>query len=291
MNENVIETIAAQILKRIGTGRTDKSHPILIEASARHVHLTTDAIETLFGAGAALGKKRDLSQPGEFLAEQRVKIVTPAGELPNVAVLGPLRKNIQVELSATDCRTLRLNPPVNVSGDLRGAADCFIIGDRGVVDAKGSVIIARAHVHLRPEEAEAFGLAGVAAARVEVKSGRPLVFDNIIVRVSENYAPAVHIDFDEANACMLDANSKAFLLAGRASADASSVTAPSAPERRETSPRVYGERLITEASAREIIASLEGDTVFVGRGTIVTPSASDIFSSARKTVRRDRQGE
>ena len=287
MNESVIETIAAQILKRIGTGRAAESRSILIEASARHVHLTSDAVETLFGAGAVLGKKRDLSQPGEFLAEQRVRIVTPAGELHNVAVLGPLRKNVQVALSATDCRTLGLNPPINVSGDLRGAVDCFIIGNSGGVDAKGSGIIARAHVHLRPKDVEAFGLVGASMVRVEVKSRRSLVFDGIVVRVSENYVPAVHIDFDEANACMLDAGSKAFLLAECEGSNASSATIPDTAERRETLPRIYGEKLITEASAREIIASFKGDTIFVGRGTIVTPSAGDIFSAARKTIRRN----
>ena len=121
---------------------------ILIEASGCHVHLTQAAIETLFGEGAVLKKRRDLSQPGEYLSEQRVKLVTKDGCVENVAVLGPPRAAVQVELSKTDCRKLGLTAPVNLSGNLDGASDVMIIGSHGEMKANGSVIVARNHIHM-----------------------------------------------------------------------------------------------------------------------------------------------
>ena len=116
---------------------------ILIEASGCHVHLTREAVETLFGKGAVLKKRRDLSQPGEYLSEQRVELVTRDGCIENVAVLGPTRSAVQVELSKTDCRKLGINAPVNLSGNLDGASDVMIIGTCGEIKASGSVIVAR----------------------------------------------------------------------------------------------------------------------------------------------------
>ena len=130
---------------------------ILIEASGCHVHLTQAAIETLFGEGAVLKKRRDLSQPGEYLSEQRVKLVTKDGCVENVAVLGPPREAVQVELSRTDCRKLGLTAPVNLSGNLDGASDVMIIGSHGEMKANGSVIVARNHIHMRPQEATVSG--------------------------------------------------------------------------------------------------------------------------------------
>lgn len=175
----------------------------LIEASARHVHLTTQAVEALFGPGARLTKKRDLSQPGEFLSDQRVKLVTPKGEIANVAVLGPERGAVQVELSLTDARGLGVAAPVNLSGDLTGAGDVYLVGDHGMIAAPGSVIAAKAHIHMTPADAARLGVKDGDLVRVRARTSRPVTFDQVVVRVKGSFALAMHIDFDEANGCGL----------------------------------------------------------------------------------------
>ncbi len=174
---------------------------ILLEVSARHVHLTQAAVETLFGKGAGMQPKRPLSQPGQYLCEQRVKLVTQKGSFDNVAVLGPERGEVQCELSLSDCRALGISAPVNLSGDLTGAGDVVIVGPAGVLDAKGCVIAAKAHIHLPPYEAAARGLENDRHVGVRIKSVRPIVLEDVVIRVGDNFAPAMHIDFDEANAC------------------------------------------------------------------------------------------
>lgn len=215
MNEKEIREIVAQVLANCSGGRDCVPAPagaIPVEASARHIHLTAEATEKLFGEGAQLVSKRALSQPGEFLSEQRVRIVTCKGEIANVAVLGPCRSTVQVELSLTDCRTLGIDAPINLSGDLEGAADVLLIGDKGIYEAKGSAIAARAHVHLNPDSAKAYGVTDGQQVNVRVEGRRTVTFEGIPVRVKSTFSPALHIDFDEANACALDKNSKAFIV-------------------------------------------------------------------------------
>ena len=190
MNENEIRSIVEKVLSQVG----ESKKPVPIEASARHVHLSKEAVELLFGKGATLTKKRDLSQPGEFLSEQRLKLVTAKGELVNVAVLGPERKAVQVELSMTDCRSLGIKAPINLSGDLSPTA---------CLNAKGSVIVAQNHIHMTPADAAYYGVSDGQSVKVSANTSRPVTFDNVIIRVSEKFALAMHIDFDEANACCL----------------------------------------------------------------------------------------
>lgn len=203
MNENEIRAIVRRVLADVS--REKKEIPI--ESSARHVHLTKEAVEALFGKGAVLTKKRDLSQPGEFLSEQRVKLVTSKGEIANVAVLGPERKAVQVELSMTDCRSLGIKAPVNLSGDLTGAGDVYLFSENAVFDAKQSVIVAQNHVHMTPDDAEYYGVKDSQSVKVSVNTMRPVTFDNVIIRVSPKFSLAMHIDFDEANACCLGKDS------------------------------------------------------------------------------------
>jgi len=211
MTENEIREAVRKVLSQEGLlGSVPVSIPI--EASARHVHLTVEAVEALFGKGVRLTKKRDLSQPGEFLSEQRVKLVTTKGELVNVAVLGPERKAVQVELSLTDCRALGINAPVNLSGNLSGAGDVYIVSENCLMEAKGCVIVAQNHIHMTPADADFFGVADGQSVRVAVESSRPLTFENVIIRVNPNFNLAMHIDFDEANACGLDKDIRGKLL-------------------------------------------------------------------------------
>jgi len=193
--ENAVQRLAPQLSET-----TCKQIPL--EVSARHVHLTREAVAALFGAGAILNKVRDLSQPGEYLSDKRVKLVTQKGQIDNVAVLGPERAHVQTELSATDCRGLGLTAPVNLSGDLTGAADVLMLAEGGILDAKGSVIIAKAHIHMTPADAACYGVHNGQSVKVEIKSSRPVVLGDVAVRVSDKFALALHIDFDEANACL-----------------------------------------------------------------------------------------
>lgn len=173
---------------------------IPVEVSARHVHLTHEAVETLFGKGYQLTHRKDLSQPGEFLSNERVKIVTLKGEIGNVAVLGPERKAVQAELSLTDARTLGVKAPVNLSGDLTCAADLMLVGPCGVYCADASGIVAKAHIHMTPKDARDFNVKDGDRVSVKLHSSRPITIDDCIIRVRDNFALAMHIDFDEANA-------------------------------------------------------------------------------------------
>jgi len=185
--------------------------PVPVEVSARHVHLTQEAVECLFGKGHKLTKKRDLSQPGEFLAEERVKIVTNKGEFANVAVLGPARPAVQVELSMTDCKTLGIKAPVNLSGDLNGAADVVLFSAGGVYKADHSAIVAKAHIHMTPKDAKNYGVHDGQKVRVHLDSPRPITIDDVIIRVKDSFALAMHIDFDEANAAAVSGNVTGYL--------------------------------------------------------------------------------
>lgn len=174
---------------------------VLVETSARHVHVTDEALGILFGKGAALTSKKELSQPGQFACAERVSIIGPKRELKNVSILGPTRSATQVELSMTDARGIGLAPPVRESGDLKGSAGCKIVGPCGEVDISEGVVVAKRHIHATPEDARRMGLSDKQVVRVEVSSdGRGLVFDDVVVRVREDFAWAMHIDTDEANA-------------------------------------------------------------------------------------------
>lgn len=221
MNESEVKKVVEQVLARCAAAEAAPRSPgafapgscadgtVPLEISARHVHLTREAVARLFGPGVSLTSKRPLSQPGEFLSEQRVKLVTAKGSIENVAVLGPERAAVQCELSLTDCRTLGIAAPVNLSGNLAGAGDVVIIGPAGLLEAGGCVIAARAHIHLTPDTAKALGVSDGQHVRVAVETGRPVTFDDVVIRVRESFSPAMHIDFDEANACACGPDTRA----------------------------------------------------------------------------------
>ena len=178
---------------------------ILVETSARHVHLTQEQIETLFGAGHQLTKKKDLSQPGQFACEERVTVVGPKSALERVSILGPARSAAQVELSLTDARTIGVTAPVRESGDIAGSAPCKIVGPCGEIDIAEGVIAAKRHIHLTPEDAESLGVKDKDIVSVKIPSAsRSLIFGDVVVRVSPKFAAAMHIDTDESNALCPD---------------------------------------------------------------------------------------
>lgn len=172
-----------------------------VEASGRHVHLSQEDVETLFGKGHQLTPKRSLSQPGQFLSEERVALIGPKDTIRNVAVLGPARSHTQVEVSATDARTLGLNPPVALSGHLENAAGMLIASKDAYLFSDKSLIIAQNHLHLSEGEAAELGLKDGDHVDIRMQTARPLTFENVIVRAGSAHKKAMHIDFDEANAC------------------------------------------------------------------------------------------
>lgn len=174
-----------------------------VEVSARHVHLTQEDVELLFGKGAVLHPKRPLSQPGQFLSEERVTLIGPKGKKERVAVLGPVRKATQVELSISDCVALGIKAPVRESGDLRDAGPVVIEGPKGALDASSAVIVARAHVHIPPQVAAKLDLQDKERVSVQIMTERPVTFDNVVIRVSDQFRYKMHIDFDEANAAQV----------------------------------------------------------------------------------------
>ncbi len=175
--------------------------PVLIETSARHVHVTRETLDILFGEGYELTPKKNLSQPGQFACEERIQVVGPKSSFPAVSILGPIRKADQVELSLTDARSIGVTAPVRESGDVEGSGGCKLVGPKGEVEIAQGVIAAKRHIHATPEDAAKYGLEDKQIVKVKVEgNGRSLIFDDVVVRVSPNFSLAMHIDTDEANA-------------------------------------------------------------------------------------------
>ncbi len=170
-----------------------------LEASGRHVHVTKEQANILFGH--PLTPKRPLSQPGQYLANERVTVIGPKGQFENVAVLGPERKEAQVEISLTDGRVLGIDPPVRLSGDVSGTPGATLAGPKGSVTLGQGVLAAQRHIHLTPEDARNFGVKDKQTVKLRTFTARPVIFEDVAVRVSPDFASYVHLDYDEANAC------------------------------------------------------------------------------------------
>ena len=191
MEATDIQAIANAVIGRIF---------VEMEASGRHVHLTKAQASALFGHG--LTPERPLSQPGQFVARERVTVIGPKGEFRNVAVLGPERKEAQVEISLTDCRVLGIsNVPVRLSGDVNGSPGVILEGPQSRITLAQGVIVAQRHIHLTPAEGERFGVQDKQIVRLQTYTDRPVLFEEVIVRISDQFSPRVHLDYDEANAC------------------------------------------------------------------------------------------
>lgn len=278
MDRKEVQEIILRVLSETNTGGgAELPLEFPVEVSAKHVHLTEEAVEKLFGKGATLTPKRALSQPGQFLSEERVVLATAKGTIENVAVLGPVRPAIQTELSMTDCKTLGIKAPLRMSGDLSGAADVNIIGPCGVVEAKGSAIVAKAHIHLTHSEAEQIGIQNGQTVRVTLGGERSVTLNEVVCRVDspEKAALAMHVDFDEANACMLPKNATAKMVkvCGKSVCSASKAPAPSGG--------VFSldEKVITEEIAKNKIVG-RTKKLTLKKGMILTPSAKDVLHHA-----------
>lgn len=187
---NSIDSLSGAIMERLF---------VELEASARHVHLTEADALALFGH--RLTRKRDLSQPGQYLCEERVTVVGPKGSINRVAVLGPERPESQVEISLTDARVLGVEAPVRLSGDIRDTPGIRLWSERGEVTLPRGLIAAQRHIHMTPRAAQLQGVRDGELVRLQCLTARPLIFEDVAVRVSGRFATYAHLDFDEANAC------------------------------------------------------------------------------------------
>ena len=198
-----LERLAEQIVRRL---------TVEVEASGRHVHLSRAHVEALFGPNYQLNRLRDLSQPGQFVCNQRVTLVGPKGQLGNVVVLGPERPESQVEISLTDGVALGITPPVRLSGDIAGTPGVTLRhGDR-VLRLERGLVAAKRHIHMTPEDARRWGLSDKQDIRLRTLTSRPVTFEAVEVRVSPKFSTAVHLDYDEANACGFQKGDRGMIL-------------------------------------------------------------------------------
>ena len=178
------------------------ANQFIVETSARHAHVTQETLELLFGEGYQLTVKKELSQPGQFASNERITVVGPKKELANVSILGPCRKLNQVELSATDARSIGIDAPIRESGDVAGSGACKLIGPKGEVELKEGVIVAKRHIHMTEKDAADFGVTNgeIVNVLIENGNGRKTIYGDTVIRVSNSYALAMHVDTDESNA-------------------------------------------------------------------------------------------
>lgn len=285
MKEQQLQEIIANIVKQVL--EEGKMVKVPVEVSARHVHLTKEDTEALFGKGHVLTPRRELSQPGQFLAEERVTIVTARGEFRNVAVLGPARNRTQVEISYTDARALGVEPCIRQSGDTKGCPDICLLAGQNVVVAKEAVIVAQNHIHMTPENARDFGVHDGQMVRVEMDTVRPLTFDQVVVRVRDDFALAMHIDFDEANACGFQTGDCGQVyLNGKVQQTCSGTRTCNQRTGKAAALQSCITGLVTESRARELAQEC-GGVLHVDQKTVLTPSAWDVIRGKKiEVVRR-----
>lgn len=192
MEKQELQAVMGAVMKRLF---------VPIEASGRHAHITKEQAKRLFGH--ELTEKRPLSQPGQFLANERVTVIGPKGEFRNVAVLGPERKEAQVEISLTDGKTLGITPPVRLSGSVEDSPGAILEGPLGRVELSQGVIAAQRHIHMTPEDGVRFGVRDKQVVKLQTYTDRPLIFEDVVIRVHKDFSTNVHLDYDEANACGL----------------------------------------------------------------------------------------
>ncbi len=210
MDQTIVEGIIKKVMDQMGDAKTDGAarcgDAIPVELSGRHVHLCEEDIQELFGA--PLTHVKELSQPGQYLCKERVRLIGPSGVIDNVAVLGPARPKSQVELSLTDARILGIKAPVRQSGDVAGTPGIVLTSGTGLAGLAEGVIVAARHIHMSPADAVKYGVSDNQKVDVHMDGSRPAVFKDVIVRVHKNFSLAMHIDFDEANSCGLGKNAR-----------------------------------------------------------------------------------
>lgn len=287
INEEVIKSI----VKEVVAGYQDAKPPqnsqnnveILVEASGRHVHLSEQDIERLFGKGYKLTPKKNLSQIGQFASEERVTLIGPKNIYRNVAVLGPARKETQVELSLSDARFLGIDAPLRMSGDLDGAADIIIATEKESISAKKCAIVAKNHIHMTPAQANQWGFSDGQEVSVSMRTIRPLTFDGVVIRVSNEAGLAMHIDFDEANACMFKNGDTGVINASNAST--CRVETLNKQERpKAEAATALRKHFITEEDIRKVLKNTNATKISVPKNAILSAPAKDYVNKEKITL-------
>ncbi|EIT86761.1 propanediol utilization phosphotransacylase [Fictibacillus macauensis ZFHKF-1] len=212
MNEQMVRSIVEQVVHKLQEQTEQNSVPIAV--SARHVHLSQEHVTILFGPQYELTHRADLSQPGQFAAEETVTIAGKKGSIERVRVLGPVRNATQVEISLTDALKIGIKPPLRQSGDIKGSASCVLIGPRGSIVLEEGVIVAQRHIHMSVEDGQRFNVADGEKVTVVISSERPVAFHDVLIRISDRYTCEMHIDTDEANAAAVSGVVTGTLLKG-----------------------------------------------------------------------------
>ncbi|KAA8748598.1 phosphate propanoyltransferase [Priestia megaterium] len=210
MNKQAIQSIVAEVVQQLSQ-TTKQSNTVPMAVSARHCHLSIEDVETLFGEEYQLTKKSDLSQPGQFAANETVTIVGPKGSIEKVRVLGPARSITQVEVSKTDAIKLGAAPPLRESGDIKNSEAITLVGPKGSIYKKEGLIVARAHIHMTPDDAEAYGVKNGHCVRITSQGERPTTLERVLIRVSPKFKLEMHIDTDEANAGLISTGATGIL--------------------------------------------------------------------------------
>ena len=207
--DRLVEKVKGDFLK---VNSDSDGATFLLEVSARHLHISKEHLDMLFGKGYELTPMKELSQPGQFAAKEMVRIIGPMGEYDNVRILGPERAETQVELSMTDCFNLGIEPIIKMSGEIDNTPGCILWGPNGHVELKKGVIVAKRHFHCTPSTAKVMGVSSNDSIGVEIKGERGGILKNIIVRVSDKYADAIHIDTDEGNGLGIKTGDRAYIV-------------------------------------------------------------------------------
>lgn len=268
--------------------------------SARHVHLSQTDLQVLFGSGHALQPKKELSQPGQFAAEEQVTVVGPKGKLERVRVLGPVRSATQVELAMTDAMKLGIKAPVRMSGDLAGSPGCKLIGPAGELELSQGVIVAARHIHMAGDQAEAYGLHDGDRVSVRVQSARPCVWGDVIIRAGKGHDLEMHIDTDEANSALLSNGAYVELVADTAACQAPAApavqAAPSVSAIAQAAAASFAAAasavpastvldLVTEQDVNDAIRANQAELLCTQRA-IITPAAADRSAATGLQIRR-----
>lgn len=283
MQENLVQKIVEEVLQQVLKNRPSSQHDgqIPIGVSARHIHLAQAEIEQLFGENYQLTPKFELSQPGQFAAEETVVIAGPKGSIERVRILGPARSLSQVEVSWTDAMKLGIKPPLRVSGDIKGSSPVTLIGPKGSVVLQEGLIIAQAHIHMSPTDSAGFQVVDGQSVQIKIEGIRPIILSNVMIRVSERYRLEMHIDTDEANAGLIqqgafaeivDAHAKEQMDVKELSPVVSQVEKPLSYH--------FDKKLLSQVEVLEI----EAQEIVVPKKTIVTALAYDKIRELNKTL-------
>ncbi|MGG2080793.1 phosphate propanoyltransferase [Lysinibacillus pakistanensis] len=284
MQENLVQKIVEEVLQQVLKNQSSPPHDgkIPIGVSARHVHLAQAEVEQLFGENYQLTPKFELSQPGQFAAEETVVVAGPKGSIERVRILGPARSLSQVEVSWTDAMKLGLKPPLRISGDIQGSSPVTLIGPKGSVVLNEGLIIAQAHIHMSPADSAKFNVIDGQSVQIKVEGIRPIILSNVVIRVSERYRLEMHIDTDEANAGLIQQGTLAEIVYHQVNEQPKPVKEQSSIVQKVEQPSVYhyDKKLLSQIEVLEI----DAQEIVVPKKTIVTALAYDKLRELNKTL-------